>query len=266
MTRAPIPNNEKHQQRKGELSAYNYYNSHLTPNSLWNRWLIDFRHYLRRHLAKRPKLYKPILKYRYDHELTDINYDLLIEGYPRSGNSYLVEMLRLGARDLRILSHRHNPAYVLLALQHGRRVVVLIRNPIDAVASWVIYAKTDIYDALRYYTEYYRLIIPAIDQLLTINFNSLVGNPISVIRRIDQRYKIGIDFEALQERDRCEGIVRARIQSRGWGEGPDQVSLPHSERSEKQEFVQRQLLRPRFAKLLSAAEEIYARMYNPGDR
>ncbi len=70
------------------------------------------------------------------HPLTDIT----IEGFPRCANSFAVQAFRSANdvnRPLRIATHLHSTANVVQSIRLKIPTVVLIRNPGDALVSWL---------------------------------------------------------------------------------------------------------------------------------
>ena len=65
--------------------------------------------------------------------------DLVIEGFPRSGNTFAVAAFVLSQpRPVRIAHHHHVPAQVIYAVKRGIPVLVVVRKPDDAVLSLVM--------------------------------------------------------------------------------------------------------------------------------
>lgn len=66
-------------------------------------------------------------------------HEIVIEGFPRSANSYFVKKFisQNGGYDIRVATHTHSPAQVKLAVNWKIPTVVLYRNPKDAILSWI---------------------------------------------------------------------------------------------------------------------------------
>jgi hypothetical protein len=65
--------------------------------------------------------------------------DLVLEGYPRSGNTYAEHMLRIMCPGLHWISHTHSPGTLHWARKHHIPTLILIREPLDAAISLFIY-------------------------------------------------------------------------------------------------------------------------------
>lgn len=65
--------------------------------------------------------------------------DVVVEGYPRSANTFLYRIIRAAADDsFKIGHHVHRPQQVTMALRYGVPCFVLFRHPLDAIASFLV--------------------------------------------------------------------------------------------------------------------------------
>lgn len=65
--------------------------------------------------------------------------DLVIEGYPRSANTFLHRIVRAATDNrLKIGNHVHRPQQVTVALRRDIPCFVLFRHPRDAIASYLV--------------------------------------------------------------------------------------------------------------------------------
>jgi hypothetical protein len=82
--------------------------------------------------------------------------DVLIDGAPRSGNTFVRLAVRAANPEMNVASHLHVPYGVLKANSCGVPVLVLIRDPGDATASLVQVIKgLSVSTALRHWLHYY---------------------------------------------------------------------------------------------------------------
>lgn len=130
------------------------------------------------------------------HQLVGPETELVIEGYPRSANSYAVIGLQLAqSRPRQIAHHTHAPAQVILAAQRGLPLLVPIRHPRDAVASLLIRDPRYSVDlALRAYASFYEAVLPYADRMVLAPFDDLTRDLGGVIRTVNRRF--GTDFDA----------------------------------------------------------------------
>lgn len=121
--------------------------------------------------------------------------DLIVEGFPRSGNSFFEASLNLceTGDQLRVAHHVHAPTHVRYGVKNHIPTVVLIRDPIDAVASLLnMEPETHTSPAwqelhLRQYIRYYRVVEQLLDRLILIPFDLIRSDFGEVVRRINER-------------------------------------------------------------------------------
>jgi len=110
--------------------------------------------------------------------------DIVIEGYPRSGNTFAYFLL-LNFRQLNIAHHTHSLANIKKGLRRRLPVVVLIRNPYDAIASVLIkrvdFKKNinldiEIRKQVFYYKKFYRFVKKKVETILICDFDILIKN------------------------------------------------------------------------------------------
>src|SRR6266566_5260966 len=90
-------------------------------------------------LARSPTLALPVARLRGHGEPFDPHVDIVIEGFPRSANSFAVHAFRVAQdRPVRIAHHLHAPAQVIAAVRARVAAITLIREPEDAVLELVI--------------------------------------------------------------------------------------------------------------------------------
>lgn len=73
--------------------------------------------------------------------------DIVIEGYPRSGNTFLVALMAMCYPEVEVASHLHHEAHLARSLRLGIPAMVVVRDPVDAVASQLVYSQSMKVDA-----------------------------------------------------------------------------------------------------------------------
>ena len=116
--------------------------------------------------------------------------ELVIEGYPRCANTFAVIAFILAqSRRYRIGHHLHAPAQVIRGVKYGIPVLLLIRNPVDAVCSLVIRnPKKNIKEALLDYIFFYKSVEHLVSDIVVADFDAVVSDYGSVIGELNQKY------------------------------------------------------------------------------
>lgn len=232
------------------------------------RQLRRFRRSLRNVISTQPAIYCAIAKLgKKGHRVVTADTDLVIEGYPRSGNSYVEAAFRLSQpNDIRLAHHTHAAANVLRAVQLNKPCYVLIRAPEDACVSLVIQEpdNQDLYMALKEYQSFHQAIKKVADKICLVPFEVATKNFNAGIAHLNDRYST--EFALLDESlDRDEVMEQVDQLSRTRNTVKDGVEpySPHATadvrlaRKTEQERLRTLLKDPELAALLDTCNAVY---------
>lgn len=121
--------------------------------------------------------------------------DLVIEGFPRSGNTFAAKAFALSqSRPVVVASHVHLPAQVKLAVRKGVPTMVLVRDPADAAISMAIAdAHHRVEHLVAYWTHYHRQVRPLRDDVLLVTFEEVTADFGTVTDRLNERFGTSFD-------------------------------------------------------------------------
>jgi hypothetical protein len=124
--------------------------------------------------------------------------NLVLEGYPRSGNTFAVDFLDYKNNEprLKIAHHTHNFRNVLLGVELGVPTVVVVRKPIDAVCSYMIYSGETVEFSTNKYYEFHSELLNCQDSILFLKFESLVTNMNGIIDLLNARFNLNLNKSA----------------------------------------------------------------------
>jgi hypothetical protein len=143
-----------------------------------------------------PRLALPAARARGHGVVVTPTTDIVIEGYPRSGNSLaFASLLAAQPAPIVIAHHTHAPANVIAGVEAGIPVLVLIRAPEDAVVGLVL-IKPDltVVQAMRGYRRFYEPLLPYRDRIVVSRSEDVIDGSEGSVERINQRF--GTSFEA----------------------------------------------------------------------
>ncbi len=134
--------------------------------------------------------------------------DFVIDGFPRSGNSFAhYALLHCGRRDMRIAHHVHAPAQIIIAARLGIPALVVLREPAEAVAGALVKnPRFRAADLLCAYRLYYASLLPLAAHFVVSPFEVAIEDFGAIIARLNARF--GTDFAPL-DRDRQAAITPA---------------------------------------------------------
>lgn len=153
-------------------------------------------------VGRRPSLYLPLSRRRYGRDLTfGPGTEIVIEGYPRSANTFATNAFLLAQeRPVRIAHHLHQPAQVMAAAKAGVPALVLVRDPIDAITSFLVrHPDVSAGLAARNYLNFYETLEPLHHAYVVADFEQVTSDFGSVIRRVNERF--GTSFREFPHSD-----------------------------------------------------------------
>ena len=125
---------------------------------------------------------------RYGRErILDKGTDIVIEGYPRSANTFAYEAFKRSNPGLRVAHHVHSVAQVLEAERLGVPCIVLVRDPRDAVPSWMVYEHCTARAALQRWLSFHEPLLTR-SGFVMANFGEVVADLGSVVERVNAMY------------------------------------------------------------------------------
>ena len=120
--------------------------------------------------------------------------DIVIEGFPRSGNTATFEAFAAAQPSaIRIAHHTHTPANAIAGVRRGLPVLVLSRTPDEAVPEIVVMRpELTVRQAMRGYRRFYAPLLRFRDRIVVGRFDDVVADLGAVIERVNGRF--GTDF------------------------------------------------------------------------
>lgn len=160
---------------------------------------------------KFPKLWRNLQVYRFRkhpflRKIVTPGHNLVIEGYPRSANSFAVRAFLFdnGWQRVTIATHCHRAAHVVLATKWNVPTLVLIRHPEKAIVSYLaLGVQKKFFQAdrmthkeklrwVRYNTQryfnFYKTIQPYREKYVLAEFKEVTENFGQVIRRVNKKF------------------------------------------------------------------------------
>jgi hypothetical protein len=225
----------------------------------WGRLRYEAGSLLRRF----PALYLPIARRRRRAEPLTSETELVVEGFPRSGNTFAVASFGTAqTRPVKLARHEHAAAQVLGAVRRNVPVLVLIRRPDDAILSLAVQQpQLTVRQLLRSYLRFYRPLRPCLDRLVVATFDQVTTDFGAVTRRVNDRYGTAFGVFDHTEENARRSLEEIERRSRDrWGQSLAS-ELKRSAPSEVKDRVKAALrtryAHPRLARLRAQADDAY---------
>ncbi len=218
-------------------------------------------------LGRRPVLFYALMGLRHGPHSSFVgeHTELVIEGFPRSGNTFAVAAFELAQRrSVGVAHHTHAPAQVITAVRRGLPTLILIREPRDAVLSLLIRrpALTPL-QAFRSWVDFYIRVEPLAERFVVGTFEEATSAFGSVTDRVNIRFNTAFrHFESTEANLRAcrELIERMDRQDRERGKLNEfTVARPSAEREALKEVLRAGLLERVSSDVVQEADAIYRR-------
>jgi hypothetical protein len=195
---------------------------------------------------------------------------LVIEGFPRSGNSFARRAFVLAQKEgpgkTRIAHHMHVPAQVVRAARWQIPTLVLVRRPRDAVLSYAVWGPISLEQALRFYLSFYETVEKYRDAYVLGLFEEITEDFGQVIKHINDKF--GTTFSPFRHDEENVNKVFADMDTyarKRWGEAQweRKVHRPSVVKQRLKREIEDDLQNPKLKGLLDKAEAVYDRLTNP---
>ena len=150
------------------------------------------RRRLRNRLAEADRLYLPLARLARPEHAVGPRTQLVVEGFPRSANSWIEGCVREAWPGLRVAQHLHAAASLREAARRGLPAILLLREPEAAVASLLL-REPAIYDPALGFEEYVRFHsgLPAVaGRLLVAPFEAATERFPDIARALVARFAL----------------------------------------------------------------------------
>lgn len=182
------------------------------------------------------ELYEALAAKHEVHHICRPDTKLVVEGYPRSSNSFAVDMIVESApgilRPHELGHHTHEVANLQIADAYGIPKLVLIREPEDAILSFHIYSGAPIARCAKRYADFYEGALQLPDGSAGAHFREVTSDFGAIVKKLNEIGGFGIsedqDFEAIRER--ALAAVRGRVENVAEEEATRRVAAPNEKR------------------------------------
>lgn len=115
--------------------------------------------------------------------------DIALEGFGRSGNTFATTALRMSQpRPLRIISHFHYPIAVGRPADAGLPVCVVLRQPVDSIASYCQYSSWGPQRFIDDFIAWHRYVLPWLDRICVVRFEDFTADFNRLVRAVNRVY------------------------------------------------------------------------------
>jgi hypothetical protein len=189
----------------------------------------------------------PILEKLPKKKVANNDKRLVVDGFPRSGNTFLADAIVVSqGQDFKFAHHSHLPENLLLGIELGIPSVVIFREPLQAIGSFMLYSEQNEVQATKRWIRFYQALEDSIDKLAVVSFEDIVKRPKATLSAISSAFDLDLNIPSdeaaliAKATDRIENRT-ARMQSSRRKDPVKTSCLPSLKRTERKS-EHRQLL------------------------
>jgi hypothetical protein len=237
-----------------------------------NSWKARIRHRAQTVVGQYPRVYLPFARWQRDRRLehdrrasveartagpVERDTDVVIEGFPRSANTFAVIAFELAQPDaIRVAHHLHVPSQVIAAAEWDIPAIVLVRDPDEVVLSVVqLWPHISLKQGLKDYVRFYRRVLPYRERFVVASFEETTTDFGAVIRRLNARF--GTSFQEFQHTDENLALCFALIERYGG-------ARPSPQRDAMKRELRAAIRSPGLAKVRADAYHVYQTLTSAG--
>jgi len=189
--------------------------------------------------------------------------DIVIAGYPASGNTFArVSMLRTNP-GIDVASHVHSWTQVALAVRLRLPVLVLLRAPVDAVSSMLArFPHHDARTELKSYARLYRRSLQYADNVVVADFEDVTKRFGDVVTRLNSRF--GTSFVPLSDDPRTLSDVLDAVDEHDrlvFGAAATlRTARPDAAKEQRKDSIKQELRSPELQPLVEDCERLYRKL------
>lgn len=201
-----------------------------------------------------PRAYLRLIRWRgADFYPVTRDCDLVIAGAPGSANSFARAAILVSNPQLQVSSHAHVWTEVRDAVRFDRPVLLLIRDPLSAVASRMTrFGNVTAAQAFRDYAAYHRHVLRWGDQVVVADFDEVTARLGDVVVRVNDRFGCAIVPFPHADPDALSGLHTLLASANG--------AVPSASRGAQTAALRQALLGDDLARLRVRCQGLYAEL------
>ena len=145
------------------------------------------------------------------YRVANKNTQLVLEGFPRCANTFSYVILKDIDPNLNIAHHLHLPVQIIIGVKRKIPVVVLIRDPKDAILSLLIRnSSITLDDAIKSYISFYKIALRFRSDIIVAEFNDVIIDFNIIIKQINLKYNINLAgfANSVKNKEKYKSIIK----------------------------------------------------------
>ncbi|MCM1984894.1 hypothetical protein [Lyngbya confervoides] len=228
------------------------YPSLFLPFSSW-RWRRWRRKYVPENTHYEPAAPFPLSK----------NTEIVIEGFPRTANTFAHIAFKLAQDEyINIGHHTHAAAQVIAAVRRRVPTIVLIRDPEEAIISYIVGEfdpKITMRQVLQDYIAFYKPILPHRNEFVLAPFRKVVTSYGEIIGKVNNKY--GTCFNEFKHTEKnikqCFDLIDQGFEKSFGSIKENVISRPSDSRHIDRNLLEKEFRSDKLSRLRDEAYNLY---------
>lgn len=168
-----------------------------------SKFLERIRFSIKNLIMNSESLYLPYSRFKSPDFTVDKNFDITIEGFMRSGNTFAYYQFKDANKNLNIAHHRHSNTQITFSVRNKIPTLLLIRNPIDVIVSTYIFFDKKIPEKqiAKSWIQFYRPLIKLREEIIISDFNNTINNFAKTVEQVNEFYKTEFCVPQLEDNE-----------------------------------------------------------------
>jgi len=188
-------------------------------------------------------------------------YDIVLDGYQRSGNSFAYNLVTYFYPSLKVVHHTHSVATLKTSFLFKIPIVILLRNPVDAICSSLVRSRKNPRFLINNYIWFYSYVQKKIDKIKLVSFETVTGAPHLLLKVIAQSVGMRERIIDKNEISAVEQVIFRKLvaieKSKGKSDYQKTVAIPSQIKEEEKKKIKSKVIRN---KHISDAIDIYNKL------
>lgn len=227
--------------------------------------LSKLKYELRTIIGDYPSLYLPLLQLKPDRYVYAVTpkTEIMIEGFPRSGNTFAVAAFQMAqSREVILAHHLHVTAQIVKAIQLKTPAILLIRTPMDAVVSLILRQPfISPTQGFRSYIRYYERAKIYKDHVIVSTFEEVTRDFGKIINSVNAKFNTNFNpfVHTLENLEECyKRIDQMDMEDTGKKKISERtVARPSSTRDNLKNKLLKEINMEEINPLITRAQNIY---------
>lgn len=237
---------------------------------------MSIKQFIKRNSGYFPELYFALVKLKRMHDFKNEPHvknlltketDIVIEGFPRSANTYAVVAFYMSQQTPKLVAHHYHAAgHVIKGIKFGKPVVVLIRKPEDAISSLCVrHPNISIERAIKDYVAFYKPLLKYKEKVVVAGFDEIRNDYSIVLQEVNSKFGTNFDIPIIDDdfQDKCFRRIENRNKHKSGGKITEtMIARPSEKRNLLKDKIKKDIKNKKYRKRIEKAKEIYTKTIN----